>query len=52
MLKKKQKNNRAYILVGASSTDIRLTADYVLDWDDGYTMLREKWDNDTQFIMA
>jgi hypothetical protein len=41
-----------HILVGASSTDIRLSADYVLDWDDGYTMLREKWDNDTQFIMA
>ena len=41
-----------HILVGASSTDIRLTADYVLEWDDGYTMLREKWDNDTQFIMA
>ncbi len=41
-----------HIHVGASAADIRLTADYVLNWDDGYSMLRDKWDNDTQFIMA
>ena len=41
-----------HILVGSSSQDIRLTADFVYDNEDGYTLLREAWGNESQVIMA
>ncbi len=41
-----------HILVGSSSQDIRLTADFVCDNDMGYTLLREAWGNESQVIMA
>lgn len=41
-----------HIMVGASSQDIRLTADFVYDEENGYTMLREEWGNESQVVMA
>lgn len=41
-----------HILVGSSSQDIRLTADFFYDNDNGYTLLREEWGNESQVIMA
>ncbi len=41
-----------HILVGSSSRDIRLEADYEFDWENGYTMRRDKFDNESELVMA